>query len=92
MDRDLIGAKAVLNSLPARQIEYRTEEASETYDAIAYYRLQYMLAPAILRHEPVDDRYVLVEFSSTKRAKPLPGLTFIQDFGDGLALFRRPKK
>jgi hypothetical protein len=90
MDRALVHARVVLNSLPDRKIEYRTEEASDTYDQAAYFRLQYILAPAILRHEPVDDRFVLVEFLSTKRVKPLSGLTLVEDFGNGLALFRRP--
>ena len=59
LSRDLIHAKDVLDKLPVRHIEYRTEDASDTYDGVAYYRLQSILAPTILQREPVEDRYVL---------------------------------
>jgi hypothetical protein len=90
LHHDLSHAREVLSKLPDRHIEYRIEEASTTYDSAAYYRLQYLLAPAILQHEPVADRYVLVEFWSTRTARPVPDLKFIDDLGHGFGLYERP--
>jgi hypothetical protein len=90
LEHDFAHAKDVLNALPERRIEYRTEEASNTYDAAAYYRLQSILAPTILQRSGVKTTYLLVEFWATKQVKPLPGLMLVEDFGHGLALFRRP--
>lgn len=89
LDRELAHTKEVLGKLPDSHIEYRTEEATNTYDQTAYYRLQYILAPSILRRNPVEDRYVLVEFWTTRTAKPLPDLMIVEDFGNGFALYRR---
>jgi len=90
LERSLVHAKAALNGLPDRHIEYRIEEASDTYDSSAYYRLQNILAPTILQTEAAPDRYVLVEFWATRRVRPLPDLILVEDFGNGFGLYRRP--
>jgi hypothetical protein len=89
LDRDLARTKLALAALPDRHIEYRTEEVSDSYDTTAFYRLQYILAPSILLRQPVENGYVLVEFWTTKQVKPLSGLMLVEDFGHGLALYRR---
>ena len=90
VDRRLERARTVLGSLPDSHIDYRIEEATETYDIGAYYRLQYMLAPTILPRLSDQGRFVLVEFWSSRTVKPLPGLTLVEDLGSGLGLYRRP--
>ena len=90
LERSLVHAKVALNGLPDRHIEYRIEEASDTYDASAHYRLQNILAPTILQTEAAPDRYVLVEFWATRRVRPLPDLILVEDFGNGFGLYRRP--
>jgi hypothetical protein len=89
LGRDLSSAKIVLSELPDRNIGYRVEEASETYDTGNFFKLQYVLAPSILWSEPSEAKYVIVEFWTSKKAKPLPGLTLLKDFGRGMALYRR---
>ena len=84
-----VHAKAVLRGLPDRHIEYRLEEAPETYDVTSYYRLQNILAPSILQSEAAPDGYVLVEFAATRRVKPLPDLILMEDLGNGLGLYRK---
>ncbi|HYR43773.1 MAG TPA: hypothetical protein VER98_12155 [Terriglobia bacterium] len=90
LDRDLTYAKGVLSRLPDRHIEYRTEGASDTYDTDTYYRLQNILAPSILQRDTVEDRYVLVEFWTTRTVVPLADLTLVEDLGHGFGLYRRP--
>ena len=89
LERNLAHAKEVLSALPGQQVQYVTEGASNTYDAGAYYRLQYILAPCILQRDPTDNRYVLVEFWTSREVVPLPGLLLVEDFGHGFALYRR---
>jgi len=89
LEADLAHAKVTLSGLPDRHIEYRIEDAPDTYDQIAYYKLQSVLAPIILQHDPVGDGFVLVEFGKTKAAKPLSDLILVEDFGNGFALYRR---
>lgn len=89
LDRDLHGVKTVLSELHDRNIGYRIEETSQTYDTRNFFKLQYMLAPSILWHEPSDNRYVIVEFWTTRKVKPLPGLMLLKDLGYGFALYRR---
>src|SRR5437870_3083609 len=62
LESDLTDAKAVLGTLPGRHIEYQIEDAPETYNQADYYRLQSILLPVILQHDPVKDGYVFVEF------------------------------
>jgi hypothetical protein len=90
LDRSLDRTRTILASLPDRHVEYRVEEASETYDISEYYRLQYLLTPTILQRLSGTGRFVLVEFWNTKKAKPLPDLVLVEDFGNGFALYRRP--
>jgi hypothetical protein len=89
LDRDLYDAKIALSELPDRNIGYRVEESSETYDTGNFFKLQYALAPSILWSEPSKTKYVIVEFWTTKKAKPLPGFVLLKDFGRGIALYRR---
>jgi hypothetical protein len=88
LEEDLVHAKSVLSALPGGHVEYRIEEASDTYDVTAYYRLQNIVAPTILQTN-IPNRYVLVEFWTTRRARPLPGLVLVEDFGAGFALYQR---
>jgi hypothetical protein len=89
LDRDLSGARMALGKLPDRNIGYRVEETSETYDTGNFFKLQYALAPSILWSEPSQTRYVIVEFWTTRKVKPLPGFMLLQDLGRGMALYRR---
>jgi hypothetical protein len=89
LDRDLYGAKIALSELPDRNIGYRVEESSEAYDTGNFFKLQYAFAPSILWSEPSEAKYVIVEFWTTKKVKPLPGLMLLKDFGRGMALYRR---
>jgi len=90
LDRSLDRTRTILASLPDRHVEYRVEEATETYDISAYYKLQYLLTPTILQRLSGTGRFVLVEFWNTRKVKPLPDLILVEDFGNGLALYRRP--
>jgi hypothetical protein len=89
LDRDLCGAKIALGELPDRNIGYRVEEASEAYDTGNFFKLQFVLAPSILWMEPSEAEYVIVEFWTTRKAKPLPGFMLLKDLGRGMALYRR---
>lgn len=57
-----------------------------------YYRkfhlAQYALAPLIMVDSPEGD-LVIGNFANGTRAPKLPGLTLVQDFGNGVMLFRR---
>ena len=88
-NQDLSRARAVLGKLPDRHLEYRIEEASETYDPTAFYRLQYVLAPSILQQGNTQYEYLLIEFWTSKQVKPQPGLVLVEDFGHGIGLYRR---
>ena len=44
----------------------------------------------VMQTEAAPDRYVLVEFWATRRVRPLPDLILVEDFGNGLGLYRRP--
>jgi hypothetical protein len=89
LERNLIHAKAVLEGLPDRHIEYRIEEASNTYDAAFFFRLQNILVPSILEPTATANQYVLVEFWTSRQVKPLPDLILLEDLGYGLGLYRR---
>jgi hypothetical protein len=89
LDSGLDRARAALAALPDNHVEYRVEEATESYDIGVFYRLQYLLAPTILQRLSGTGRFVLVEFWSTRKAKPIPDLILVEDFRNGLALYRR---
>jgi hypothetical protein len=89
LDQSLTELKNSLGKLPEKRIEYRIEEASRSDDSDAFFTLQYILLPVILHINPGEDRYVLVEFASTKKVKPVPGLILLRDFGHGFALYTK---
>jgi hypothetical protein len=89
LQQDLTRARAVLGQLPEGHVEHRIEEASDTYDPMAFYRLQYILAPTILQQGKTNYNYLLIEFWTSKQVKAQPGLTLIEDFGHGIGLYRR---
>jgi hypothetical protein len=90
LDDRLSRTREVLASIPDRHIEYRVEDADESYDLGNQYRLQYLLAPIVLWRMPTDNRYVLVEFWRTRNVRSLPDLTLLGDLGNGFGLYRRP--
>jgi hypothetical protein len=90
LEQKLVRAKAVLHSLPDRHLEYRVEDATETYDIGAYYRLQYLLAPTILQRSPTGNGWVLLEFWGSDKIRPMPDLVLVEDLGNGFGLYRRP--
>ena len=90
LEPQLTPVREALSSIPDRHIEYRVEEADETYDISAYHRLQYWLAPNVLLRVPADNRFVIVEFWRTRQVRVLPDLTLLRDLGNGFGLYRRP--
>jgi hypothetical protein len=84
-------AKTTLHTLQAEQIAYRIEEPDASYDPLHYSKLQHILAPQILVRDSASGsiEFVLVEFWTTRRVVPLEGLVLVQDYGNGVGLYRR---
>src|SRR5262245_27607295 len=83
LDGELGRTREALASIPDHHIEYRVEDADESYDLGNQYRLQYLLAPTVLWRMPTDNRYVLVEFWKIRKVRPLPDLMLLEDLGNG---------
>jgi len=84
--------KKQLKSMGVKEIAYRTDRAYNDADAGAFFLLQLRLAPILLRRVPIDDDdhpLLLMNFRATRRIGALPGFTLLEDFGDGLGLFRK---
>jgi len=90
-EREMAHAKTVVRALAAGRLAYFDEEPGwKTIEAVGeYYVVQYALAPAVLRRDSTEDQFALVNFRLSKTPKPMPGYTFMEDLGGGLAMYRR---
>lgn len=83
----------IKTALPARGVVgYIAEPRGKELHGGDYYRkfhlAQYALAPLILVDTP-DRELVVGNFASGAHAPQLPGLTLVQDYGNGVMLLRR---
>jgi hypothetical protein len=53
------------------------------------YIVQYALAPVVLKRDSNDDDWILMNYSATGKPLPAPDLACVEDFGGGLALYKK---
>ena len=94
IDQYLTRFSGIRAALPTRGVVGYIAEAKgrEILHGGDYYRkfhlAQYALAPLIMVDSP-DRDLVIGNFSIGTRMSPLPGLTLVRDYGNGVMLFRR---
>ena len=87
-DESLMHARQVLFQLGTTHIGF-IAGPSTTMDGEIFYPLQLSLTPLVLRVNSKDDNFFLVIFGDNNPTVPMPGLILVEDFQNGLALFRK---
>lgn len=94
IDQYLTRFVEIRGALPARGVVGYVADSrgKEMLHGGDYYRrfhlAQYALAPLIMV-DSVDRELVIGNFSTGTRPPPLPGMTLVRDYGNGVMLFRR---
>jgi hypothetical protein len=89
-DATMIRARAVLKGLDNDRVQYLPGPGNSlASDIWPYFETQYLLTPTLLYRNDSQTPWVLVNFGKLKPTVPMPGLTLVEDFGNGLSLFRR---
>jgi hypothetical protein len=79
-----------LQKLGLTRLSYRVEPGANWPDKLAQYCLvQYALAPVVLRPQTNEDYWVLMDYTATTKPFPAPDLIEVEDFGNGLALYKK---
>jgi hypothetical protein len=81
----VLHTREVLNGLGVSRIGYVAGPFLDFSD----FENQFLLTPVILRRNSPDESFVLVYFRDNDPPVPPPGLTLVEDFHNGFALFRR---
>jgi len=85
-------AKKVLQDLGSPRVGYLSGPGINSYDVAVigiFFQTQYLLAPTGLHQNSAQEEFILVNFGIGKQSSPMPGHRLVEDFGNGLALFRR---
>lgn len=79
-----------LQDLKVLRLSYRVDPGAYWEERVGdYVVVQYVLAPIILRPHNDEDAWVLMNYSAVGKRFPAPDLVCIEDFGSGLALYRK---
>ena len=87
-DESLMHAREVLFKLGTTHIGFVAGPGT-IVDGEKFYPIQLSLTPLVLRVNSTEDNFFLVMFGDSNPTVPMPGLTLIEDFKNGLALFRK---
>jgi hypothetical protein len=68
---------------------YFTEDLDSDEGLFRFFVLQYVSVPVVLRRDVGEEQYVLIDNWQTGALPETPGWTLVEDFGNGLALYRR---
>lgn len=79
-----------LENLGHRRLTYRVEPGANWADKLAQFCfVQYSLAPIVLIPNTNSEEWVLMDYTATVKPFPAPDLIAVEDFGNGLALYRK---
>jgi len=81
--------REVLNGLGISGISYVAGPGGDISEGERHIENQFLLAPVVLRRNSPDESFVLVNFGDNNPAVLMPGLTLVEDFHNGFALFRK---
>jgi hypothetical protein len=90
VDRTYTATRDKILARGLTRLGYRTEPGSVWEQKSAeYFLIQYTLTPLVLRAHTTEDEWALVNYLAAKKPFTIPGLLLVEDFGNGLALYRK---
>jgi hypothetical protein len=88
-EASVLHMREVLNGLGILRISYVAGPGSDISDGWKLFENQFLLAPVVLKPNSPHESFVLVNLGDGNPAVPMPGLTLVEDFDNGFALFRK---